>query len=329
MALGFDTLLPEQILSAIEQAGFRCTGELLALNSYENRVYRAALDSGERVVAKFYRPGRWSNAAIEEEHDYATRLRAADLDIVAPLVFDGASLLHIDGFRLAIYPCVGGRWPALEDEELLRQVGRLVARMHLSTGDMKFHHRPAIDVTRFGWEARDAVLNSEFIPEALEAAYESVTDDLLDQVESELSQVSAQHLAIHNDLHPGNLLQDGPVLHVVDTDDAANGPAVQDLWMLLSGPREQQAQQLDTVLDGYQQFRDFDFSELALIEPLRTLRIVHYAAWLARRWHDPAFQQAFPWFDGARYWNEHILALREQQDAMRTPFQLSASGYPA
>ena len=267
MPLGFDTLMPEQILSAIEYSGLRCTGELLALNSYENRVYRAALETGERVVAKFYRPGRWSDQAIEEEHDYALQLANSELGVVAPEVFDGESLLHVDGFRLAIYPCVGGRWPAVDNDDLLRQIGRLVARMHLTTSRIQFAHRPAINVGSFGWEARDAVLDSCFVPPSLEAAYESVTNDLLDHVESSLASVQVQHLAIHNDLHPGNLLQDDATLHVVDTDDAANGPAVQDLWMLLSGPRAQQATQLDAVLEGYQQFRDFDFAELALIEP--------------------------------------------------------------
>ncbi len=325
MALGFDTLVPEQILDAIECTGLQCTGELLALNSYENRVYRAALEDGRRVVAKFYRPGRWSDNAILEEHDYALRMRESELDVVAPIVFDEDTLLHVDDFRLAIYPCVGGRWPALEDEALLKQIGRLVARMHLAAERFRFSHRPAIDVVRFGWEARDAVLDSDFMPPELEAAYESVTDDLLENVEQQMAILNCTTLAIHNDLHPGNLLHDGDTLHVVDTDDAANGPAIQDLWMLLSGDRDQQALQLDAVLAGYQQFRGFDFAELGLIEPLRTLRIVHYAAWLARRWRDPAFQRAFPWFDGARYWNEHILALREQQDALQTPFILAST----
>lgn len=322
MALGFDTLLPEQILDAIESAGLRCSGELLALNSYENRVYRFGLEDGGRMVAKFYRPGRWSDAAIEEEHDYTLLLHEAEIEVVAPLEFDAQTLLHVDGYRLAIYPCVGGRWPTLETDDTLRQVGRLVARMHLASSRMRFTERPAIDVVRFGWDARDAVLDSELMPPELESAYESLTGFLLDSVEQQMEGASNAVLAIHNDLHPGNLLQDGEQLHVVDTDDAANGPAVQDLWMLLSGDRTQQAMQMDAVLEGYEQFRDFDYAELALIEPLRTLRIVHYAAWLARRWHDPAFQQAFPWFDSARYWNDHILALREQQDALTQPFVL-------
>ena len=316
----FDTLLPEQILAAVESSGMHCSGELLPLNSYENRVYRLGLDDGSRVVAKFYRPGRWSDAAIEEEHAYVRELAMAELPVVAPLAFADRTLLHAEGFRLAIYPCVGGRWPTLESEDLLRRVGRLVARMHLATSGRQFRERPDVDVVRLGWDARDAVLDDTVLPDSLREAYESVTDDVLERVEAAIDVDTWRALAIHNDLHPGNLLQDGESLAVVDTDDAANGPAVQDLWMLLSGDRDAQALQLAAVLEGYEQFRNFDYGELALIEPLRSLRIVHYAAWLTRRWHDPAFQLAFPWFDSARYWNEHILALREQQDALATPF---------
>ncbi len=317
---GFQTLLPDDILGAIESTGRRCSGELLALNSYENRVYRVGMRDDDPLVAKFYRPARWSDAAIEEEHHFAIELEALDLPVVAPLVSDGQSLNRYDEFRFALYPCKGGRWPTLDDDETLRQLGRLTARIHLLGERGRFSLRPGITLERFGYDSRDYLLDNEIIPDELYDAYASLADDVLERVEWRLDELGPiREIRIHGDLHPGNVLQDGEQLHIVDTDDVCNGPAIQDLWMFMSGDADEQSAQLGPLLEGYESFRDFDYAELAMIEPLRTLRLMHYSAWLARRWQDPAFKQAFPWFDSQRYWNDHILSLREQMALLDAP----------
>ncbi|MFK8053749.1 MAG: serine/threonine protein kinase [Woeseiaceae bacterium] len=317
---GFQNLLPDQIIDCIESVGLACNGDLLALNSYENRVYRAGIDGGEPVVAKFYRPQRWDEAAILEEHAFALELAALEIPVVAPLAFNKQTLLQEGEFRFSLYPFRPGRWPELDRDDTLRQLGRLTARMHLAGDQTRFTSRPEIDPISFGYDSRDYLLDEEMIPEELEDAYASLADDLLERIDHWFDLTDhAARIRIHADLHPGNILQDGETLHIVDTDDARNGPAVQDLWMFLSGDQEEQSLQLQPLLEGYRTFRHFDISELALIEPLRTLRLMHYAAWLARRWQDPAFKAAFPWFDSVRYWNEHILALREQLALLNEP----------
>lgn len=317
---GFQTLLPDDILTAIETSGRQCSGELLALNSYENRVYRVGMRDGAPLVAKFYRPGRWSDAAIEEEHEFAIALAELDVPIVPPLLSAGHSLQHHAEFRFALYPCKGGRWPTLDDDETLRQLGRLTARIHLLGERGRFTLRPGITLDRFGYDSRDYLLDNDIIPDELYDAYASLADDVLERVELRMDEIGdVRHIRIHGDLHPGNVLQDGEQLHIVDTDDVCNGPAVQDLWMFMSGDENEQSAQLAPLLEGYESFRDFDYAELALIEPLRTLRVMHYSAWLARRWQDPAFKQAFPWFDSQRYWNDHILSLREQMALLDAP----------
>lgn len=311
--LAYAALQPDDILGTLESLGFACNGQLLALNSYENRVYRVGIEDATPVVAKFYRPGRWSDHAILEEHRFARELADADIPVVPPLAIDGRTLHHHGPFRVSVSPCYGGRAPELDDHALLKQLGRLVSRIHRIGEQAPFRHRPRLDADTFGRESSDYLLRAGFIPAELETAYAGVVDHLCDNIDSSYERAGdVRELRLHGDFHPGNVLVQEERLHIVDLDDASSGPAVQDLWMFLSGDRAEQAPQLATLLEGYREFRDFDARELHLIEALRTLRMLHYAAWLGRRWNDPAFKTAFPWFDTRRYWDEHILALREQ-----------------
>ncbi len=318
--LAFQALTPDDILTALAELDLDCDGHLLALNSYENRVYQVGLQDGTFVVAKFYRPGRWSEAAIREEHAFSQALAAAGIPVVAPLTIAGESLFRHGRFFFSVAPRRGGRWPELDDSELRRQVGRFVARLH-NVGELEaFAHRPEVSIERLGEEARRYLLQSGLVPPELEPAYASTTVHLIDalyEIFDRHADVRVQRL--HGDLHPGNLLSRDDALHIVDLDDCLTGPAVQDLWMCLSGEREEQQGQLDDLLEGYAEFRQFDPAELGLIEALRTLRMMHYAAWLARRFADPAFQTAFPWFAEKRYWDEHILSLREQAALLNDP----------
>ena len=318
--LAFADLRPEDIVATLADLGFDCDGRFLALNSYENRVYQIGIEGSRPVVAKFYRPARWSDAAIIEEHEFSIALAEQEIPVVAPLAIGGETLIHAGHYRLAVCPCHGGRAPDLDNYELLRQLGRLVARIHLEGEIQDFEHRPSIDIDSYGSESIDYLLNNDFIPDENRDAYESVADLVLDGVEASFERAGDVHdLRLHGDFHPGNVLVDEDRLHIVDLDDCRHGPAVQDLWMFMSGDRDEQTPQLEALLEGYQSFRHFDARELHLIEALRSLRIMHYAAWLARRWEDPAFKIAFPWFDGRRYWDEHVLALREQVALMQEP----------
>jgi Ser/Thr protein kinase RdoA (MazF antagonist) len=318
--LAYQDLQPDDILNCLESLGYPCDGRLLALNSYENRVYRVGLDDESPVVAKFYRPGRWSDAAILEEHDFAAELADAEIPVVDALVHDGKSLHHSGKFRFAVFPCYGGHAPELDNMELLAQLGRLVARIHLYGDKFPFKHRPHLDLASFGEQSRDFLLGNDFIPADLNDVYTGLCEHLFEKIEACFARAGqTKNLRIHGDFHPGNVLVQDEHVHIVDLDDVRMGPAVQDLWMFLSGDREEQIPQLAELLEGYTEFRDFDARELNLIEALRTLRIMHYAAWLARRWDDPAFKIAFPWFDSHRYWDEHILSLREQSALMDEP----------
>ena len=316
--LAFQHLEPEQILQAVEQLGFPLSGRFLTLNSYENRVYQLGLEDRSNIVAKFYRPDRWSDDAILEEHAFAAALDAAEIPVV-PALEVGGTTLHRDGpYRFAVYASRGGRAPDLDDLDGLRQLGRLVARIHNLGEQRPFRHRPSIDIDSYGVDSRDYLLDNEWIPYELADAYESVADQVLDEIDACYERAATPlSLRLHGDLHPGNVLAMDGVFHIVDLDDARSGPAVQDLWMFLSGDRDEQAPQLAALLEGYSEFRRFAARELHLVEALRSLRIMHYAAWLARRWADPAFQRAFPWFESRRYWDEHVLALREQVALMQ------------
>ncbi len=320
MTAPYAALTPEVLLDAVESCGVRCDGRLQGLNSYENRVYQVWLEDGTAVVAKFYRPQRWSAAAIQEEHDFALELAAREIPVVAPLQLLGRTRHEHQGFQFAVYPRRGGRSPELEDPDTLRWMGRFIARIHAVGGTRPFVHRPRLDIAGFGYEPAQFVIDSGFVPEDMRDAYSSVAADVLERAQHCLDAAGPYRaLRLHGDCHAGNVLwtDDGP--HFVDLDDARMGPAVQDLWMCLSGDRKSQQAQLLPLLEGYSEFREFDPAELRLVEVLRTLRMVHYAGWLARRWDDPAFPASFPFFNTQRYWQDHILALREQAAALDEP----------
>jgi len=316
--LAYQELQPGDVIDAVESTGRRCDGRLLALNSYENRVYQVGLEDTGPLVVKFYRPGRWSDEAILEEHEFAIELAGDDIPVVPPIAHNGHTLHRHDNFRFALFECHGGRAPELDNMDLLRQLGRLIGRIHIRGSQHAFAARPTIDADSFGSRSVHWLLEHGFIPTHIREAYESLCDDLLAQVNHCFERAGQPgHLRLHGDFHPGNVLVAGDRLHIVDLDDARMGPAVQDIWMFLSGDRHEQNPQLNEILEGYTRFCDFDARELHLIEALRTLRIMHYAAWLARRWDDPAFKQAFPWFNTGRYWDEHVLSLREQLALMQ------------
>ena len=315
----FAGLSPDYILDALDslKGGFRADGRLLALNSYENRVYQIGMEEGPLLVAKFYRPGRWSDAAILEEHAFVQELAAQELPVVAPLLIAGKTLHSYASYRFAVFPKRGGRAPELEDSATLEWMGRFIGRIHAIGAQRPFLERPALDLASFGEEPRDYLLEHGFIPDDLRDAWESVMAMALDGVKRCFERAGrVRVLRLHGDCHVGNVLwtDSGPDRgpHFVDFDDSRMGPAVQDLWMLLSGERDEMTRQLGDVLRGYRQFCDFEPHELHLVEALRSLRLIHYAAWLARRWDDPAFPHAFPWFNTQRYWQDRILELREQ-----------------
>ncbi|MBF0447600.1 MAG: serine/threonine protein kinase [Magnetococcales bacterium] len=309
---------PDTILDAVESVGFLCDGSQLALNSYENRVYQVGIEEAQPLIVKFYRPNRWSDAAIREEHAFSQELANLEIPAVPPLIDkQGQTLYNYKNFRFSLYPRRGGRAPELENLETLSQLGRFLGRIHGVGRRLRFQHRPALTVQSFGIEPRNFLLESGFIPVEMETAYRTLTEDLLKNIESGFERAgTVETIRLHGDCHSGNILWTDFGPHFVDFDDARTGPAIQDLWMCLSGDRQERSTQLSHLLRGYQQFSDFNPRELHLIEPLRTLRMIHYAAWVARRWNDPAFPRAFPWFNGPRYWDEHLLSLREQAALM-------------
>ena len=320
-ATPYQDLTPDVILTAVESTGRLSDGRLLALNSYENRVYQVGIENGAPLVAKFYRPGRWSDAAILEEHAFSRELSDAEIPVVAPLAdAGGATLLHHAGYRFALFPRQGGRAPDLERPEPLEWLGRFIGRIHAVGAAGHFRHRPRIDIETLGRTPREFILHDGFPPPELAPRYREVTDLLLAGIERSFERAGDfPRIRLHGDCHPGNLLWTEAGPHFVDLDDCATGPAVQDLWMLLAGNRADMEQQLGHVMDGYRQFADFNPAELWLIEALRALRMLHYAAWVARRWSDPAFPRAFPWFNAPRYWEEHIQSLREQLALLDEP----------
>ena len=310
----YDGLTPDAVLDSLESIGLRGDGRLLGLNSYENRVYQVSLEDDTYVVAKFYRPARWTDAQILEEHAFGLELAAREIPVVAPRVLGGSTLHQYKGFRFAVYDRRGGRSPELEDEKVLEWIGRFLGRIHAVGAAAPFKARPVLDVETFGAEPRDWLLDSGLIPKDLREVWAGVSAEALEKARSFLQNV--KNIRLHGDCHVGNILRTDQGPHFVDLDDARMGPAAQDLWMLLAGDRATAAKQLKALLDGYERFHAFDRAELSLIEPLRTLRLVHYAAWIARRWEDPAFPAAFPWFGTQRYWQDRILELREQTSAM-------------
>lgn len=316
----FSGLAPETILDALDHVGLRTDGRLLALNSFENRVYQVGLEDNGFVVAKFYRPGRWSDAQILEEHGFVAALQAADIPVVAPSLFDGRSLHEYVGFRFAVYPRQGGRAPEFDHGDHLIRMGRLLARIHGVGQRYRFQVRPALDVASFGEASCLYLKTTDFLPVELREVYFGVAEQALLCVRRCYQRAGAvMQLSLHGDCHAGNVLWTEAGPHFVDFDDSRSGPAIQDLWMLLSGDMSAMSRQMRQVLLGYQQIREFDLRELQLVEALRTLRLMHYAAWLARRWHDPAFPAAFPWFTSGRYWQDRILELREQIALMDSP----------
>jgi Ser/Thr protein kinase RdoA (MazF antagonist) len=307
------------IVDAVEAAGFPSDGRVLALGSYENRVYQVGLEDAEPVVVKFYRPGRWTDAAIAEEHAFARELAAAEIPVVAPLEvrasdeLGGGPIPVFAGFRLAIYPRRGGQWPELGTPDDRQWIGRFLGRIHLVGASRAFEHRARLSPAVMGRESVAYLLDEEVVAEYIEHRYQQVTGELLDLVEARFEAVGPlRYLRIHGDCHRNNVLWTAAGPHFVDLDDCMMGPAVQDLWMLLAGQAAEQRAQLADILEGYSQFANFESADAMLIEALRALRMIHYAAWLARRWHDPAFPRAFPWFGEPRYWERHVAELEEQ-----------------
>ena len=316
----FAGLDPECILNAVESLGYRCNGALMALNSYENRVWQVGIEDHAPLIAKFYRPGRWSDAQIAEEHAFTAAMAVEELPVVTPLAIDGRSLFVHGGFRFALFPRQGGRAPEFCEPEILEWMGRLMARIHVVGARQAFAARESLDIRSFGIEPRDWLLANRVIPEELEHVWQGVADQALDGVRDCYARAGkAQVLRLHGDCHAGNVLWTGDGPHFVDFDDARMGPAIQDLWMLLSGDAEEMGRQFGYVLAGYETFREFDDRELQLVEALRTLRLIHHSAWLARRWEDSAVPASFPWFATKRYWEERILELREQIAVMAEP----------
>ena len=315
--MDYANLDPETILSAVESVGLRASGHVLALNSYENRVCRLGIEDEPAIVAKFYRPARWTDEQILEEHQFCQELVEAELPIVEPLKIEGETLFSYNGFRFSLYPLQGGRAPEFDNEDNLFTMGRFLGRIHAVGSGTEFKHRPSIDIQSFGKDSAALILD-EFIPESLKSAYETLSQDLLGIMEDRLQQFSdLAKIRTHGDCHSGNVLWRNEAPHFVDFDDARTAPAVQDIWMLLSGSIQEQEIQLSSIVEGYKEFNSFNTQELHVVEVLRTLRIMHYAAWLSRRWVDPAFPKAFPWFNTERYWGEHILELREQLAALQ------------
>ena len=336
MTHAFEALTPDLVLDALDTVGLRGDGRLMALSSYENRVYQVQLEDGTSVIAKFYRPERWSDAQILEEHGFAAELMEFEVPMIGPLVLNSTTLHHFGGFAFSVSPRRGGRAPELDDGEVLEWIGRFLARIHQVGARQPFVHRPALNVQSFGVEPMQWLLEHDRVPLDVQSAWTRECQVAIDLIaacalstgatgQNDQNSSGWRSIRLHGDCHPGNILWTpaeaaaalGPGPHFVDLDDARMGPAVQDFWMLLSGDRSQRTRQLGMLVDGYEQFREFDRTELALIEPLRTLRLIHYSAWLARRWDDPTFPANFPWFGSSDYWQGQVQMLQDQIEAMQ------------
>lgn len=314
----YERLTPDLVLDAIESLGLLSDMRILPLNSYENRVYQVGIEANSPVIAKFYRPERWSDQQIREEHLFTQQLFELDISIVPPMQINNKTLHEFADFRFALYARQGGHSPNLDDWDTLLSLGRTLGRMHALGKEKIFEYRPAIDVKTFGYDSLAFLLEQGFIPDQLRDQYQTAGNQLLSICTEKMS-LPYQNIRLHGDCHPGNILWREGVAHFVDFDDARNGPAIQDLWMLLSGEQHQQAAQLSEILSGYEEFCDFNRRELSLIESLRSLRIIHYSAWLARRWQDPAFPHHFPWFNTLAYWQQQLGGLQEQLIRIQEP----------
>jgi Ser/Thr protein kinase RdoA (MazF antagonist) len=312
-------LTPDLVLSAVESLGFYSDACIYPLNSYENRVYQVGIEGKQPLIAKFYRPNRWTDQQILEEHQFNAELETLEVPVVTPLTIDGKTLFEYESYRFALFPRRGGHAPDLDNDDTLYTLGQYLGRLHALGKCKPFEHRLNLTPTRMGDESRAFLLANNFIPKSLLPAYESITQQLLDHIHPLFAKTPHQLIRLHGDCHPGNILWRDDKPNFVDLDDACNGPAIQDLWMLLSGERPRRLTQLANVIDGYEMFCEFDPRELNLIEGLRTLRLMHYAAWLAKRWEDPAFPHHFPWFNTERYWAQHISELREQIFSLQEP----------
>jgi Ser/Thr protein kinase RdoA (MazF antagonist) len=318
LATPYANLTPTVILDAIDSAGFKTSGGLFALNSYENRVYQVGIEDQPNLIAKFYRPNRWSDSAIIEEHQFALELSAREIPVIAPLVTNGQTLHHFQEFRFAVFAQQGGHTLELDNLEHLEWMGRFLGRLHAISACRKFQHRGVLTVESYGYRAINFLRDHFFIPENLREEFYRVTEILLTKISQRFSQAgNIAHIRLHGDCHAGNVLWNATGPKIVDLDDCLMGPAVQDLWMLLSGDDKNETRiQLDCILDGYSEFHDFNYREVYLIEALRALRLLHYSAWLAGRWEDPAFPLNFPWFNTQHYWQEQLNNLADQIDLL-------------
>lgn len=326
----YDALTPDVVLNAVDSVletandqsplfqGL-CSGHLLALNSYENRVYQIGLEDKPDVIAKFYRPDRWSDLSIYQEHDFAIAAKEDELPVIAPLQINDESLFEYQGFKFALFPKQGGHSGQIENLDDFEQMGRLLGRLHQTANAVNCDQRNDMTPQSFAIEPRQYLLENNFIEPSLVPAYESVSQDICEILESRWQEFQPSLKLVHGDLHAGNLIWQGQDPYMLDLDDCIKAPRIQDIWMLLYGSTDEMQAQLTAVAKGYEMFLPFPTEQLPLVEVLRTMRLIHYSAWLAKRWHDPAFKQAFPWFGSAKYWSEQILTLREQMSALQEP----------
>ncbi|MCK4869847.1 MAG: serine/threonine protein kinase [Gammaproteobacteria bacterium] len=313
----YANLDPNVILDAIESLGFQCNGNLLALNSYENRVYQIGIEDAKPIVAKFYRPERWSDAAILEEHQFSEELFEHEIPVIAPIKINDKTLHCFNEFRFAVFSCQGGHALELDNIEQLEWMGRFIGRLHAVSACNPFRHRTELNVQNMGYASFNYLRNNSFIPFEIETNYCQVIETLLKQIEESFERVGEiNYIRLHGDIHAGNVLWNNAGPHIVDLDDCIMGPAIQDIWMLLSGDAPQTENELERILTGYNTFYEFHPQELHLIEPLRSLRMLNYSAWLARRWDDPAFPKSFPWFDTPKYWQEQLQNFRTQSELL-------------
>lgn len=315
----YDQLTPDFVLDAIESIGLETDSRILSLNSYENRVYQVGIEEGTPVIAKFYRPFRWSQEAILEEHQFTQALIENDISVISPLKINDTTLHQYQGFSFTVFPRQGGHAPEVDCPDTLYRIGLNIGRIHQTSGDQAFKHRKSLSIEEWAINSQRYLIQESFIPDSLIPAYQTLSDDLIKKISSIWNAQEFKSIKLHGDCHLGNILWRDDIAHFVDFDDCMSGPAIQDIWLLLSGDRDQQTQQLIEIIEGYEEFCEFDPRQLNLIESLRTLRMMYYAAWLARRWSDPAFPMHFPWFNSERYWSDHILELREQLAILDEP----------